>query len=626
MCGVSAIFGNEAPGADAVAARRSRIAAAVAAIRHRGPDDQQYFHDERLSFGFARLAIVDLECGQQPMSNETGRLWLVYNGEIYNHLELRRELQARGHRFKTDHSDSEVLLHGWEEWGEALLPRLNGMFAFLLWDQERGVMVAGRDRFGVKPLYYAQAGGTWIVASEIKAILATGLVPARRNDQAVAEYMVRQNTWGEETFFGGIHEFPKASVWQFAPGRVLSRTTYWRPRPRRDCTLPYGAAVEHHRHLLERAVKAQMMADVPVMSYLSGGIDSSAIAALASRERPDVSAYACLFDLEQVGDDRVADEREFSRAAAAHLGLPLHELMLPPTALAASLDATIRAIETPRMGMAYVNYLIAQRVARDGKVVLSGTGGDEYHGGYLGRYAYVEQPGAPAPTGRWPVRAARRLLGSLAARPAPWTRRYEVLLNQPVKWADFEQAFTPEFRARIDRQRLEERLAARLREVEPLGPTAGVLSLDADTYLHGLLVIEDKLSMAHSLEARVPLLDNDVVDFALSLPVDYLYGGGVGKRIFRDSVAPWLPQVIKDKPKMGFGPPDASWYRHQLRGFLEERLAPSELARAGLFDPAFIRRKLDDHLSSRDNQVPLLWSALSLQSWHVQFDVSSLHP
>lgn len=620
MCGFVAIFGNSGPGADALAWRRERCGRALEAIRHRGPDDQQFFHDETVSFGFARLAIVDLESGVQPMANETGRLWLVFNGEIYNHLELRAELLRRGHVFRTDHSDSEVLLHGWEEWGEGLLPRLNGMFAFLLWDQDSRTLIAARDRFGVKPLYWAQAGDTWIFASEIKAILATGLVRAERNDQAVAEYMVRQNTWGEETFFRSIQEFPKAAVWQVRAGKPPRKHAYWRAVHGRGSAIGYEEAVEHHRHLLRKAVHAQMMADVRVMSYLSGGIDSSAITALAAQDRSDVSAYACLFDLTQVGEDRFVDEREFSRAAAQHLGLQLNELELSPLSLVDTLDATIRAIETPRMGMAYVNYLIAQRVARDGKVVLSGTGGDEYHGGYVGRYEYVERrEPLPAPG---PQTLVQRLLRKLSPRTAPaadWTPRYEVLLNQPVKWPDFDAALSRDFLASVDKQRLEAVLAERLQQVRPLGPTAGVLALDSETYLHGLLVIEDKLAMANSLEARVPLLDNNLVDFTLTLPVDYLYRGGVGKKLFRDSVAPLLPRVVTEKPKMGFGPPDASWYRHQLRPFIEERLASPELARANLFDPSFLRRKVDDHMAGRDNQVPLLWSALSLQSWHAQF-------
>jgi asparagine synthase (glutamine-hydrolysing) len=627
MCGFVGILAGAPDDGDARQLRRRRTQDALHAIRHRGPDDQQFFHDQQLSLGFARLAIVDLECGTQPMTNETGTLWLVFNGEIYNHLALRRELVGRGHRFKTDHSDTEVLLHGWEEWGEGLLPRLNGMFAFLLWDQQARALVAARDRFGVKPLYYARAGDGWLFASEIKAILASGLVVAERDNQAVGEYVLHQNTWGERTFFKGIQEFPKATVMRIQPGGATSRRVYWSPVHRRDAKLRYEEAVLQHRHLLAQAVHAQMMADVPVMSYLSGGIDSSALTALAARSRSDVSAYACLFELAQVGEDRFVDEREFSRAAAQHLGLPLNELELSPLSLVKALDGTIRALETPRMGMAYVNYLIAQRVARDGKVVLSGTGGDEYHGGYVGRYAYVADAPAPVPAGpRSPLRAAARWLRQLGAGGSsanagdlPWKSRVATLLNYPVPWAELEQALDPAFLRSVDFDLLAEEQFLRLRQVEELGPVPAMLALDSDNYLHGLLVMEDKLSMAHSLEARVPLLDNDLVDFTLTMPIDFLYRGGVGKSIFRDSVAPLLPEVVTRKPKMGFGPPDASWYRGPLRSFLEERLASAELASAGVFRPEYLRRKLDGHLAGHENNVPLLWSALSLQSWHLNF-------
>lgn len=627
MCGFVGILAGAPEGGDTQQLRRRRTQDALHAIRHRGPDDQQFFHDAQLSFGFARLAIVDLEGGTQPMTNETGTLWVVFNGEIYNHVALRRELVERGHRFKTDHSDTEVLLHGWEEWGERLLPRLNGMFAFLLWNQQTRTLVAARDRFGIKPLYYARVGDHWLFASEIKAILASGLIAAERDDQAVGEYLLRQNTWGELTFFKGIREFPKATVMRLQPGGTTSRQVYWKPEHRRDARLRYEDAVEQHRHLLAQAVQAQMMADVPVMSYLSGGIDSSALTALAARSRSDVSAYACLFDLAQVGEDRFVDEREFSRAAAQHLGLPLNELELSPLSLVETLDGTIRALETPRMGMAYVNYLIAQRVARDGKVVLSGTGGDEYHGGYVGRYAYVaDAPATAAPAARSPLRAAARWLRQLGTgkygdvgNDPPWKAKVATLLNYPVPWAELEQALNPDFLRSVDFDALAEEQALRLRQVQDLGPVPAMLALDSDNYLHGLLVMEDKLSMAHSLEARVPLLDNDLVDFTLTLPMDFLYRDGIGKSVFRDSVAPLLPEAVARKPKMGFGPPDASWYRGPLRPFLEERLASRELASAGIFRSEYLHRKLEGHLSGRENNVPLLWSALSLQSWHRNF-------
>lgn len=625
MCGFTGLYAQRvAEDSSAARARLTAVQAAIHAIRHRGPDEQRFWQDGEATLGFARLAIVDLAGGSQPMANETGRLQLVFNGEIYNHLALRLELQKRGHVFSTDHSDSEVILHGWEEWGKELLPRLNGMFAFLMWDQDKGELIVGRDRYGVKPIYYANAGDRWVFASEIKAVLATGVVECRRNDQAVAEYLFQQNTWGEGTFFEGILEFPKANLWILRGGVIAQKHCYWNKSQSRDSRLPYNEALEQHRHLLGQAVKAQMMADVPVMSYLSGGIDSSAITALAVRERPDVSAYACLFDLESVGEDRFVDEREFSRAAAAHLGIPLNELMLSPKSLESTLDATIRALETPRMGMAYVNYLIAQRVAADSKVVLSGTGGDEFHAGYIGRYQYLEGAPAAAPAAHSMHAKLRALARKLLPRRKPelsaWQERYRVLLNFPLLYADAEAAMEPGFLERVDVEALMVSMSDKLQGVAHLQPMEAMLQLDSDTYLHGLLVLEDKLSMAHSLEARVPLLDNDLVDFVMSLPVDYLRAGGVGKKIFRDSVSPFLPELIVNKPKMGFGPPDASWYRNQLKPFVQSRLLGEQFRHNGVLRADYVEEKLTHHLSGAQNNIPFIWSALSLQSWMAQFE------
>lgn len=629
MCGfIGILAGATALGAPELGDRLADARRSIDAIRHRGPDEQRFWQDQRCTFGFARLAIVDLVCGSQPMANENGRLQLVFNGEIYNHLELRRDLIARGHSFATDHSDSEVLLHGWEEWREDLLPKLNGMFAFLLWDQDRGEMVVGRDRYGIKPVYYANAHGRWVFGSEIKAVLATGVVPGRRNDQAVAEYLLQQNTWGEGTFFQDVFEFPKAQAWVLRDGVVVRKHRYWTSQKPRDCPLSYGDAVERHRELLGKAVKAQMMADVPVMSYLSGGIDSSAITALAARERDDVAAYACLFDLDSVGEDRFVDEREFSRAAASHLGLGLNELVLSPHSLEATLDPTIRALETPRMGMAYVNYLIAARVARDSKVVLSGTGGDEFHAGYIGRYQYLES--APAAVDRSLLSRMRSLAARLAGGPASraegWRERYRNLLNFPVLFAGIGAALEPSFLASVDAEAVMVTMADRINAVSSLGPTDAMLHLDSETYLHGLLVLEDKLSMAHSLEARVPLLDNDLVDFVLGLPVDYLRRDGTGKRIFRDAVRPLLPEVVANKPKMGFGPPDASWYRHQLRPFVEERLLGPEFRANGVIRTDFLESQVRGHMTGQQNNTPMIWSALSLQSWMAQFQGQPSRP
>jgi asparagine synthase (glutamine-hydrolysing) len=586
----------------------------TAAIRHRGPDDEGYWHDGDVALGFVRLSILDLDGGAQPMPNEDGTVQVVFNGEIYNHLALRRELRDAGHRFRSDHADTEVLVHGWEEWGTALLPRLNGMFALAIWDGRARTLLLARDRYGIKPLYLSVLpDGSVVFASELRAIHASALVEKREDRDAILEYVSQQNLWSGRALFRDIEEFP-AGHWERIERGRRTRIRYWDYRFRRDRALTLADAAEQHREILARVVRRQLAADVPVMAYLSGGIDSSALVSAAHRHDPTVAAYSCLFDLAGVGDDRVVDERDASRAVAQHLRLRHVELELAQDALAASLEPTVHALETPRMGMSYVNYLIAGRAGRDGKVVLSGMGGDELHAGYVARYHAVQPDRAtrrstPGPLGRAWHRLRRR-----SREPLP-DDVYVDMLNFPVHHRALEEALTPEFLRGTGAYAPGRDIRRVLAECPYTDPFDRVMYVDAKTYLHGLLAMEDKLSMAHSLETRVPLLDNELVDFVSGLPWHLLIDGASGKLVFRESARPWVPDAIYRKPKMGFGPPDASWYRGALRPFIEEYVSPRHVARRGLFRPEFVRRILDEHFSGRANHVATIWSLLSLEAW-----------
>ena len=600
MCGIAGIvhFG-EIPDAP----RRARLMAD--AIRHRGPDGEGFWNDGDVAFGFRRLAIVDLESGDQPMGNEDGSVWVVFNGEIYNHRPLRAELERCGHRFATDHSDTEVLVHGWEQWGERLPERLNGMFAFAIWDRPRHRLFLARDRYGIKPLYMAATSGDGIAfASEVRALHASGLVAAEGDPAAILQYFTLMNFWHGQTPFRGIAMLPPGTCETIDPGPVRRRAQYWDFAFRRDRSGAIESEAAVLRDLLQDVMRRQLAADVPVMSYLSGGIDSSAITAAARRIDSNVRAYSCIFDLRGVGEDRFVDEREYSRAVGDALAIDRVELEIPQDALIATLDATVAALEYPRMGMAYVNYLIARRVAEDAKVVLSGMGGDEMTGGYVGRYALVPRS-----------LAGRTVAGrTVAGRPAgdPMSI-YRAMLNVPIPAAELSEAFTPEFHAAAGEfspmAMIEEAIASAPSE----DPWDVLMYVDARTYLHGLLVLEDKLSMIHSLETRVPLLDNELVDHLLRIPWPLLSDGETGKIVFRDAVRPWVPESIYTKPKMGFGPPDASWYRGRLRGWVTERLA--SLAERGVLRPDYIRRKFAAHLSGEANWVALIWCFLSFESW-----------
>jgi asparagine synthase (glutamine-hydrolysing) len=611
MCGITGVAG-------APLTERALHAMGDAMVR-RGPDDAGFFQGPDINLAFRRLAIVDLEGGRQPMANEDGRIRLVFNGEIYDHQPLRRQLEELGHRFATDHSDTEVLVHGWEQWGYELFPKLNGMFAVAIWDRVERTLVLARDRYGIKPLYYAPtANGACVFGSEIKAILASGVVGRQPCAEGLMEYFSFQNLTRRQTMFTGIYQLEPGTVLSWCAGKLTHRR-YWDLRFPRSRRGPLPALAEEHRTILKRAMKRQLAADVPVKTYLSGGIDSTAISVIAHQLDPGMTAYSCIFQLDGVADDARCDEREYSRLVSARIGLRRVELELAADCLQQCLADYVWVMEDLRMGMGYVNYLIAQRVAQDAKVVLSGTGGDEFHAGYVGRYQTLGLGGSPLPWWRQLIRQGKQALRSWF-RPAPAAAGTETTYRNLVscffdrrRWREI---FTPEFLRQaggFDAEELMDNFLARC-------PTSDwrdrVMYVDAKTYLAGLLTFEDKVSMAHSLETRVPLLDNELVDFLLDVPFEALWpGGATGKVLFRESVRPWVPDEIYQKPKMGFGPPDASWYRGKLQPWIEALLRPTLSDERGIFQPKYVRAVLEDHFSGRANNYHLIWSLLNFEAW-----------
>jgi len=596
---------------------RAGVERMAAALHHRGPDDRRFASFPELELGFNRLAIVDIEGGRQPMRDARGELCVVFNGEITNHRALRRELEKRGHEFASDHSDTEVLLHGYREWGAELAARLNGMFAFALWDTRTRTLYLARDRYGIKPLYVAELpSGALLFASEVKGLLASGWLSGEADPAGLLEYFNLQNCWDGRTPFRGVELFPPGHHARVSEGR-FERTGYWDYDFPRESRLDLAAAAEKHRDILLDVIARNIDADVPVATYLSGGIDSAAITAGAHHLDHSVRSYSCIFDLREVGEDAIVDEREYSRAVAKELALQHTEFMLEPDAITGALDEVMYALEYPRMGISYENYLIAQRVSRDGRVVLSGMGGDEIHGGYIGRYTLLEPHDEAIGAGGGLGGLLRRLLGG----PSPRAARLEgggriaAMLNVPLRGTQVAAALTDAFVAAAPAADYDARIRAAVDAAPGHLLREKLFYLDAKHYLHGLLVLEDKLSMAHSLETRVPLLDNELVDFVGNLAWPLLSDGGVGKRVFRESVRPWVPDAIYRKPKMGFGPPEASWYRSHLAGWLRERLSPARIAARGIFRPEFVQRVVDEHLAGTANHVALIWSMLSVDSW-----------
>ncbi len=562
----------------------------------------------RLALGHRRLSILDLSlAGHQPMSNRRGTVWITYNGEIYNHLELKKELIARGYEFFSS-TDTEVLLYLYEEFGEAFVERLNGMFAFAIWDDRHQCLLMGRDRYGIKPLYYTQVGGTLVFASEVKAILALRVVPRGVNVQALVDYFTFQNTFGASTLFKDIYLLEPGHVMRVT-GKQVVRRQYWDFNFEPQEKLGEEQAKERLRFLLEDTVKRQLMGDVPVGAYLSGGMDSGSITALAVSSMPRMMTFTGGFDLTNVsGFEAGFDERKDAETLSALLKTEHYQMVFHAGDLEWALPRVIWAIEDLRVGMCYPYYYTARLASRFVKVVLSGTGGDEIFAGYPWRYRVASEAESEGAFLDRYYRYWNRLVSD---------ERRGSFFAPDVLRADGHNPYES-FRQVIDR-------AADLREV-----TRRAWYFEAKTFLHGLLVVEDKLSMAHSLESRVPLLDHAIVDFVTKLPTGYLVNHQwtknpmrdenlAGKYLFRRAMEGVLPDSILRKRKQGFSAPDQSWYQGPLMNYIKAILLDRRTLSRGFFQEGAIRLVLEEHLSGAVNHRLLIWSLLSFEFWNRLF-------
>lgn len=588
MCGIAGICSLD--GTPVAIEDLKRMAAA---LRHRGPDDEGFHVEGGIGFAHRRLSIIDLsEAAHQPMSNEDGTLSLIYNGEVYNFPELRAELQANGHTFRS-HSDTEVLLHLYEEEGDDLVHRLNGIFAFGLWDRGRRRLCLARDRFGAKPLYYTLSNGRLIFASEVKAILAVPGMAPRVSFEALNEYFTFQNVFGDLTLFEGIRILEPGHL-AFVEDGTVRLKRYWEPRFE-DRGWTEEAAVDRLREAFEGAVRRQLVSDVQLGNYLSGGIDSASIVAVASRAIPRLMTFTGGFDLSSVSGLELAfDERRDAELVASPFKTEHYEMVLHAGDLAWCLPRLVWHLEDLRVGMCYQNYYIARLASRFVKVVLSGVGGDELFGGYPWRYEVIQGCGDEAEFDRRYYRSWTRLIPE-EEKPAFFT---------PEAWAAMKDHHPWEAYRRI------------VEKARGLGPLTKALYFEIRTFLHGLLVVEDKLSMAHSLEARVPFLDNELVEVALAIPSRWKIRNGQGKAIFRRAMQGLLPEPILSKRKQGFSPPDASWYRGESLEYVKKILLDPKTLERGYFQPAAIRRILEEHLAGRVNHRLLIWSLLSFEWWN----------
>ncbi len=574
------------------------IATMLATIVHRGPDSGGTHVEPTVALGARRLAIIDLLGGDQPLYSEDDSVCLVCNGEIYNFRELRDELLQRGHGFRT-RTDSETVVHLYEEYGIDLVSHLNGMFAFALWDARRRVLYLVRDRLGVKPLYYRWDGETLAFASEVKPLLAARRAQPEIELDVLVELLTFQNILSERSLFRNIRMLPPAGILELSE-LGLRIWTYWDP-------IPHPAPMEESEELLvalrdtfDRAVERQLVSDVEVASYLSGGLDSSVVTASAIRHLPRLTTFTTGFDVSGAdGMEAGFDEREQAAELAAALGTHHHELKLDAHDLEMVLPRVVLHLEEPRMNFSYPNYLTAGFASRWVKVVLSAVGGDELFGGYPWRYALAGEP--------------------------DFVERYFDLWTRLLSKAELEEGLVPSVRAIVDLDRPRRLFDEVMARTEHLPNLERVLYFELRTYLHGLLMVEDRLSMAHSLEARVPFLDNELVDFALTIPAHVKLNGALSKDLFRKAMRSRLPEAVVTRRKTGFVPPQAAWFRGEQNAYVERILLDRRARERAFLKPDFVEGLLAEHRDGRGDRRLVIWTLLCLEWWHRVF-VDGEHP
>jgi asparagine synthase (glutamine-hydrolysing) len=614
MCGICGVLNFDGKEVSPVLLKKM-----TDSIAHRGPDGEGWYRDKGLGFGHRRLAIVDLSpLGQQPMVTPDNRYVLTYNGEIYNFLEIRADLVARGHSFRSK-TDSEVVLHAWAEWGSECVNKFNGMFAFAIWDSAEENLFLVRDRYGIKPLYYAQVGNALIFGSEQRAIREHSAVVANLDKRALLEYFTFQNIFTDRTFVEDIKILPAGTIMSIsARTGKINKTQFWdyhfsEPKGKIDVR-EYKEELDR---LLRQAVSRQLLSDVEIGSYLSGGMDSGTLTALAATELPYIKTFTCGFDLSSAkGVELGYDERVRAEAMSALFKTEHYEMVLKSGDMERCLDTVVQAIEEPRVGQSYPNYYVARLASKFVKVVLSGAGGDELFGGYPWRY----------------------YIGSDSKNFEEYIDNYYAYWHRLVNNTQLKQLFSPIWRDVEDvwtRDIFRDVFSNHANELAtPQDYVNHSLYFEAKTFLHGLFVVEDKLSMANSLETRVPFMDNDLVDFAMSCPVDlkvknltnrlrldenqignkkeaYFQQTSDGKSILRQVMSEIIPSSITDGQKKGFSSPDASWFREESAEFVRGQLFAGKDA---YFDTGTLELLVEEHLSGQQNRRLFIWSLLSFKT------------
>jgi asparagine synthase (glutamine-hydrolysing) len=625
MCGIAGIVATERLHPDDPA----RLAVMRDILAHRGPDDAGTYVDEQAALGHRRLSIVDLAAGHQPLSNEDGTVSIVFNGEIYNHADVRPELESAGHVYRT-RSDTETIVHAYEQWGDACVDRLRGMFAFAIWDAPRRRLLLARDRLGVKPLYWTLAGNRLLFGSEIKAILASGLIRADADESRLPELLSTRYLSGAETLFKGIHRLLPGHTLVFEDGRITTREYWDVPAGHRDESLRSMSdrdLVQRFRDLLEEAVRIRLMADVPLGMFLSGGLDSSAIAALMAGmiDRP-LQTFSVAFK------QRAFSELEYARQVSRSVGADAHEIVIDDRDFFGALPRLIWHEDEPIAHPSSVPlYFVSELARQHVKVVLTGEGSDELLAGY-GKYprALVNWRAAaaygvlPHPVRSW---IADTIVPRLPKRVRHYASRSFVSMERTP-----EAMFFDNFAA-IGLNRQHALLSARFGAATPTqaygpskayfdAPNGGstvldrLLYADLKTYLVELLMKQDQMSMAASIESRVPFLDHKLVEFAASLPPRLKLRGFTTKWVLREAVRSILPAEIFSRPKMGFPVPFALWMRGPWSAVARDVLLDPRSRQRGIIDPGAVDRLLTAHAANATEAGDAIWSLMNLELWY----------
>lgn len=619
MCGIAGIFQLNGR---AVADREIKLM--TRALAHRGPDGEDVYVKQNIGLGHRRLAILDVSpkaC--QPMSSKNGEWIIVFNGCIYNFHDLKKELQSRGHQFVST-GDTEVIAEGLAAYGPSFFERLNGMFAIGAWNSSTSELWLSRDRFGIKPLYYTLRNGTFLFASEIKAFFEHPSFSIGLNHNSLNEYFTFQNQFTYQTLFENVYMLPQANTVKIDTHTTEVKHKSWWDYDfsQSDESISFEDACGETKRLFHNAVARQMVADVPVGSYLSGGMDSGSIAVSASQHMDRLYTFTCGFDMSQVtGIEANYDERRDAELTANYIKSEHYEQVMNAGDLSWSLPRLVWHLEDLRVGMSYPNYYISRLASKFVKVCLQGTGGDELFGGYPWRYY--------------------RIFKSLSQKD--FFDQYYNFWQRMIPDQDNSRLFTDSVLKNISLSEPREIFEKvflfndTLRYDSPEQHINNCLYFEIKTFLPGLLLVGDKLSMANGLEERFPFLDNDLADFAQKIPVRYKLGNlekmkridenefrdkrnlytefDDGKNVLRKAMTDLLPERIVNRKKQGFSAPDESWYRGENAAYMKDLLLNKKTVSTEYISKEFITRMIDEHIEKKINHRLLLWSLMNFEWW-----------